>query len=116
VIVPDFAAEPSDLNRAERAFVDAVLVCHGVFGQPAEAEFKRALQVMVEYAQQVQDNPADGTPSALVKRWLAPLSKEDKIRLAAAAFVRFGVTKPSIFQIRAAHREVFGIDLDADRS
>jgi hypothetical protein len=108
VTVPDIVADDSELNRAERAFVEAVLACHGVRGQPTDSQFKRAMKVMIAYAQQVQDNPPEGAPSQIVKRWLSPLSNPDRIKVAAAAFVKFGATKPNIFQVRAAHREIFG--------
>jgi hypothetical protein len=45
---------------------------------------------MIAYAQQVQDNPPEGAPSLIVKRWLVPLSNLDRIKVAAAAFVMFG--------------------------
>lgn len=108
--VPHIVSDDSDLNHAERAFLDAVLVCHGVGGQPTESDFGRAMKVMISYAQQVQDNPPEGTPSLMIRRWLAPLSNLDRIQIAAAAFVMFGATKPNIFQVRAAHRELFGKD------
>jgi hypothetical protein len=116
VTVPNIVADDSELNKAERAFLDAVLVCQGVRGEPTEAEFNRAMKTMITYAQQVQDNPPEGTPSSIIRRWLSPLSDRDRIAIAAAAFVKFGATKPSIFQVRAAHREVFGTDLSAARS
>lgn len=109
--VPNIVADDSELNHAERAFLDAVLVCHGVHEQPTESDFSRAMKVMIAYAQQVQDNPPEGAPSLIIRRWLSPLSDQDRIKIAAAAFVKFGATKPSIFQVRAAHREVFGTDL-----
>jgi hypothetical protein len=101
-------ADDSELNRAERAFLEAVFTCHGVREQPTESDFRRAMRVMIAYAQQVQDNPPEGTPSLIVKRWLAPLSTLDRVKVAAAAFVKFGATKPSIFQVRAAHEAIFG--------
>lgn len=61
--VPDTVADDSELNRAERAFVQAVLACHGMHQLPTEAEFRRAMKVMVAYAQQVEDNPPEGVPS-----------------------------------------------------
>ena len=106
--VPDIVAEDNELNRAERAFLEAVLACHAVREQPTESDFRRAMKVLIAYAQQVQDNPPEGAPSVIVKRWLSPLSGLDRIKIAAAAFVKFGVTKPNIFQVRAAHREIFG--------
>ncbi len=111
--VPSIVADDSDLNRAERAFLEAVLVCQGVREQPTEADFQRAMKVMIAYAQQVQDNPPEGAPSQIIRRWLSALSDQDRIKIAAAAFVKFGATKPNIFQVRAAHREVFGMDLEA---
>jgi hypothetical protein len=114
VTAPHIVVDDSELNRAEKAFLDAVLVCHGVLEQPTESDFKRAMKVMIAYAQQVQDNPPEGSPSQIIRRWLSPLSDQDRIKIAAAAFVKFGATKPSIFQVRAAHREVFGTDLDSD--
>lgn len=111
VTVPDVVADESDLNHAEKAFLDAVLVCHGIRERPTEADFNQAMRVVIAYAQQVQDNPPEGGPSQLIRRWLSPLSDQDRIRVAAAAFVKFGVTKPSIFQVRAGYREVFGMDL-----
>lgn len=112
--VPDSVTNESELNRAEKAFLQAVLACHGVQEHPSELEFERALQVMTAYAQQVQDNPPEGAPSLIVKRWLSPLSNLDRVRVAAAAFVMFGATKPNIFQVRAAHREIFGTELAGD--
>ena len=106
--VPDIVADDSELNLAERAFLEGVFACHGVGEQPTEADFRRAMKVMIAYAQQVQDNPPEGAPSVIVKRWLSPLSGLDRIKIAAAAFVKFGVTKPNIFQVRAAHRDIFG--------
>ena len=109
--VPDCVTLSEDeLNSAERAFLDAVVICHGVPGRATQEEFARAMQVMVAYAQQVQDNPPEGAPSLIVKRWLAPLTDQDRIKVAAAAFVLFGTTKPNIFQVRAAHRTLFGDD------
>jgi hypothetical protein len=72
------------------------------------------MSVMTAYAQQAEDNPPDGSPSQIVKRCLSPLSGQDRIRIAASAFVRFGATKPNIFQVRAAHREIFGEDISPD--
>ena len=112
--VPNIVADDSELNHAEKAFLDAVLICHGVREQPTEADFSRAMKVMIAYAQQVQDNPPEGTPSLIIRRWLSPLSDQDRIKLAAAAFVKFGATKPSIFQVRAVHRDLFGSDLGSD--
>ena len=71
---------------------------------------------MIAYAQQVQDNPPEGAPSVIVKRWLSPLSGLDRIKIAAAAFAKFGVTKPNIFQVRAAHGEIFGQAQDSTSS
>jgi hypothetical protein len=109
--VPNIVADDSELNHAEKAFLDAVLVCHGIREHPTESDFNRAMKVMIAYAQQVQDNPPEGTPSLIVRRWLSALSDQDRIKIAAAAFVKFGATKPTIFQVRAAHREVFGTDI-----
>jgi hypothetical protein len=114
VTVPDKVANYSEQNSAEIAFLQAVLACHGVREQPTESDFKRAMKVMIAYAQQVQDNPPEGAPSLIVKRWLSPLSNLDRVKVAAAAFVKFGATKPNIFQVRAAHREIFGPALDTD--
>lgn len=106
--VPDIIDDDTEINHAERAFLAAVLVCHGVRGQPKEADLDAA---MTEMILQVQDNPPEGAPSPIIKRWLVPLSDLDRIKVAAAAFVKFGTTKPSIFQVRAAHRAIFGTDL-----
>ena len=114
--VPNAVVDNCELNLAERAFLDAVLVCQGVQGQPTETEFRTAMKVMIAYAQQVQDNPPEGPPSVIVKRWLSPLPSQDRVRIAAAAFVKFGATKPNIFQVRAAHRELFGTDPGSDQS
>jgi hypothetical protein len=114
VTVSDIVADDSELSRAERAFLQAVLVCQEVREQPTESDLKRAMKVMIAYAQQVQDNPTEGAPSLIVKRWLSPLSTLDRILVAAAAFVMFGATKPNIFQVRAAHRALFGADGSAD--
>jgi hypothetical protein len=114
VTVSDIVADDSELSRAERAFLQAVLVCHAVREPPTESDLKRATRVMIAYAQQVQDNPPEGAPSLIVTRWLAPLSHLDRIKVAAAAFVMFGATKPNIFQVRAAHRVLFGADGSAD--
>jgi hypothetical protein len=106
--------DDSELNTAETVFLDTVLFCHGVRTQPTETEFRRAMSVMTAYAQQAEDDPPYGSPSQIVKRWLSPLSGQDRIRIAAAAFVRFGATKPNIFQVRAAHREIIGEDIALD--
>jgi hypothetical protein len=74
------------------------------------------MKVMIAYAQQVQDNPPAGAPSLIVQRWLSPLSNLDRVKIAAAAFVKFGATKPNIFQVRAAQREIFGPALDSNSS
>jgi hypothetical protein len=111
VTAPDSVIHENDLKAAEKAFLDAVIVCHGIHDRPTQEDFVRAMRVMVDYAQQAQDNPPEGTPSLIVKRWLAPLSDLDRIKVAAAAFVLFGATKPNIFQVRAAHRTVFGDEL-----
>jgi hypothetical protein len=116
VTVPDIVTDDSELNHAERAFLDAVLLCHGVRDEPTEVDFKRAVKVLVAYAQQVQDNPPDGAPSLIIRRWLSSLSDQDRIKVAAAAYVKYGATKPSIFQVRAAHRELFGADPGVDRN
>lgn len=113
--VPDIISDDSEFNSSEKAFLEAVLACQGIAAEPTEADFRRAMKVMIAYAQQVQDNPPEEPPSRITRRWLAPLGDRDRIRIAAAAFVRFGTTKPSIFQVRAAFREVFGDDLDVDR-
>lgn len=114
--VQDIVVDDNELNHAERAFLDAVLICHGILRQPSESDFKQAMRVMIAYAQQVEDNPPEGAPSVIVKRWLSQLSGEDRIKVAAAAFVKFGVTKPNIFQVRAAHRAVLGQDSSTDSS
>jgi hypothetical protein len=62
VTVSDFVADDSELNRAERVFVQAVSICHEVREQPTEADFERAAEGMIAYAQQVQDNPPETTP------------------------------------------------------
>ena len=108
--VSDNVVDDGELNRAHGAFLQAVLICHGVREEATESDVERATAVMIAYAQQVQDNPPEATPSLIVKRWLSPLSNLDRIKVAAAAFVMFGATKPSIFQVRAAHRQVFGAD------
>lgn len=110
VTVSDNVIDDSELNRAHSAFLQAVLICHAVHEAPTEADLERATAVMIAYAQQVQDNPPEATPSLIVKRWLSPLSNLDRIKVAAAAFVMFGATKPNIFQVRAAHRQIFGAD------
>jgi hypothetical protein len=114
VTVPDIVADDSELNRAERAFLQAVLICHGVHEPPTDLQFKRAMKVMIAYAQQVQDNPPEGAPSLIVKRWLAPVSNLDRVKIAAAAFVKCGATIPNIFQVRAAQKEIFDPELDSD--
>ena len=114
--VPDIVTHDCELNHAERSFLEAVLICHGVRGTPTADEFSRAMRVMIAYAQQVQDNPPEGPASAIVKRWLSPLSAHERIQVAAAAFATFGVTKPNIFQVRAAVREVFGKDLPGNQA
>ncbi len=108
--VPNIVVNDRELNHAERAFLDAVLVCQGVL-QPLESDFKTAMKVMIAYAQQVEDNPPEGSPSRIIRRWLSGASDQDRIKVAAAAFVRFGVTKPNIFQVQAAYRELFGRDI-----
>jgi hypothetical protein len=112
---PDAVVDDSELNHAEKIFLDTVLFCHGVREQPTESEFHRVMAVMTAYAQQAEDNPPEGSPSLIVNRWLSPISGQDRIRIAAAAFVRFGTTKPNIFQVRAAYREIFGEDIALDR-
>ena len=112
--VLDIVADDTELNRAERAFLEAVFICHGVREQPTESDFKRAMKVMIAYAQQVQDYPPEGAPSLIVKRWLSPLSSLERVKVAAAAFVKFGATTPNIFQVRAAHTEIFGPARDSD--
>jgi hypothetical protein len=113
--VPDNLTDESELKHAERAFLDAVMLCHGVRGPPTEDDLGQAMKVMIAYAQQVEDNPPEGSPSLIIRRWLSPLSDQDRVKVAAVAFVKFGATKPSIFQVRAAHREVFGADSGVDR-
>jgi hypothetical protein len=108
VSVPDSVANDHDLTHAEKAFLEAVLACHGVPGQPSESDISRAMNVVIAYAQQVQDNPPEGAPSLIIRRWLSPLSDQERIKVAATAFVLFGVTKPSIFQVRAAQRQISG--------
>jgi hypothetical protein len=110
VTVSDIVADDSELKLAERAFLQAVLACHELRERATECDLQRATKVMIAYAQQVQDNPPEGQPSLLVKRWLAPLSNLDRVKVAAAAFVMFGATKPNLFQVRAAHRQLFGLD------
>jgi hypothetical protein len=109
VSVADSVANDHDLTRAEKAFLEAVLACHGVQAQPSESDVSGAMNVMLAYAQQVQDNPPEGAPSLIIRRWLSPLSDQDRIKIAATAFVLFGVTKPSIFQVRAAQRQISGV-------
>jgi hypothetical protein len=108
VTVSDSVADDGELNRVERAFLQAVLICHDVREQPTEGDLQRATKVMIAYAHQVQDNPPEATPSLIVKRWLSPLSNLDRVKVAAAAFVMCGATKPTIFQVRAAHSRVLG--------
>ena len=96
------------LDAFERIFLAAVLRCQGVSGPPTDAQFRHALDTMIAYAQQVQDNPPAGAPSKVTLRWLADLPDCDRVMMAAVAFVRFGVTKPNVFQLRAAYQELYG--------
>lgn len=105
---PNAVPDNDTLDAFERMFLAAVLRCQGVSGPPTDAQFQRALDVMIAYAQQVQDNPPAGAPSKVTLRWLADLPDCDRVMIAAVAFLRFGVTKPSVFQLRAAHQELYG--------
>ena len=96
------------LDAFERMFLAAVLRCQGVSGPPTDLQFQQALDVMIAYAQQVQDNPPSGKPSKVTLRWLADLPDSDRVMIAAVAFLRFGATKPSVFQLRAAYQELYG--------
>ena len=114
--MPAAIAESSEepLNAAERAFLSAVFLCKGITGPPTSEEFREGLRAMSAYAQQVQDNPPDelhgaGTDDSRA-RWFAHVSDEERLMLAAIAFVRFGVTKPTGSQWEAAYVELFGLD------
>ena len=38
--VPDIVADDSELNHAERAFLEGVFACHGVREQPTASDFR----------------------------------------------------------------------------
>jgi hypothetical protein len=111
-VIAEASEEP--LNAAERAFLTAVFLCKGIAGPPTGEEFREGLRTMSAYAQQVQDNPPDESQGAETEdsrgRWFSHVSDEERLMLAAIAFVRFGVTKPASSQWEAAYVELFGLD------
>jgi hypothetical protein len=94
------------LNDAELAFLEAVFAYKGIQGHPTENEFLEALELMSAYALQVQDNPPEVGPESGATFVVHCLSDDERMKLAAVAFMRFGVTKPTSWQWQAAHEEL----------
>lgn len=97
-------ARSTGLNNLEIAFLEAVLAHRGIHGQPTDVQLREALEVMVAYIQQAEDNPPEMGSGLRVTR----LSGDEQVALAAIAFLEFGVTKPSTAQRESACRWLFG--------
>jgi hypothetical protein len=62
---------------------------------------------MSAYAKQVQDNPPEDRAEAAQTFGIHHLSDNERLKMAAVAFMRFGVTKPNSWQWQAAHEHLF---------
>jgi hypothetical protein len=96
----------SDTNtfyEAELSFHGGVSAYRGIHGHPTEEEFRQGLVVMSAYANQVQDNPPEDGSDARLNLGMYRLSDDERLKMAAVAFMRFGVTKPTSWQWQAAH-------------
>jgi len=89
------------LSPSEHAFIRTVLEHRGLLGDPTEAEFAAAFQVMQRYTEQCQDNPGGGL-------WEPIVDELCLAELRAKAFMMFGATKPTPAQWHKAHSALFG--------
>jgi hypothetical protein len=92
-------------NDAELAFLEGVFIYRGIHGRPTEDEFRQGLAVMSAYAKQVQDNPRGPESDGPLNVGIHQLSDDERLKVAAVAFMRFGVTKPAAWQWQAAYEE-----------
>ena len=88
-------------------FLEGVLTYRGIHGHPTEEEFGQGLEVKSAYAKQFQDNPAEDGSGAARTLGIYRLFDDERLKLAAIAFMRFGVAKPTSLQWRAAHDQHF---------
>jgi hypothetical protein len=99
--------ESNTFNDAELAFLEGVFAHLGIHGHPTEDEFRQGLAVMSAYAKQVQDNPPEDGSDAAFTLEIYHLSDDQWLKMAALAFMRFGVTKPTSSQWQAAYDQLF---------
>jgi hypothetical protein len=99
--------DTNTFNDAELAFLEGVFTYRGIHGHPTEDEFRQGLEVMSVYAKQVQDNPPEDASDAAPALGIYHLSDDERLKMAAVAFMRFGVTKPTSWQWQAAREQVF---------
>jgi hypothetical protein len=83
-----------------------VFTYRAIQGHPTKDEFRQGLEVMSAYASQVQDNPPEDGSDAALNLGIYHLSDNERVKMAAAAFMRFGVTKPSSWQWQAVCEQV----------
>ena len=98
--------DTNTFNDAELAFLEGVFTYRGIHGHPTEVEFRQGLEVMSAYAKQVQDNPPEEPSDAAPTLGIYHLSDDERLKTAAVAFMRFGVTKPTSWQWQAAHEQL----------
>jgi hypothetical protein len=99
--------DTNTFSDAELAFLEGVFTYRSIHGHPTEDEFRQGLEVMSAFAKQVQDNlPEDGSDAAPTLG-IYHLSDDERLKMAAVAFMRFGVTKPTSWQWQAAHEQLF---------
>lgn len=101
--IPDINA----FNDAELAFLEGVFTYRGIHRHPTEDEFRQGLEVLSAYARQVQGNPPEDPSDAVLSLRTRHLSGDEWLKMAAIAFMRFGVTKPTSWQWQAAHEQLF---------
>jgi hypothetical protein len=103
IAIPD----TNTFNDAELAFLEAVFAYRGIHGRPTVDEFRQGLEVMSAYAKQVQDNPPDDRSDAARTLEIYCLSDDERLKMVAVVFMRFGATKPTSWQWQAAHEQLF---------
>jgi hypothetical protein len=67
----------------------------------------QALALMSTYAKQVRDNPPEDGFDAGANLGIFHLSDDERLKMAAIVFMRFGVAKPTSSQWQAAYERLF---------
>jgi hypothetical protein len=103
--------DTNTLNDTELAFLEGVFAYRGIHGQPTEDDFRQGLEVMSAYARQVQDNPPEEGSDGASNLGIYRLSDDERLKMAAIAFMRFGVTKPTSSQWQAVYEQLLAAAL-----